>query len=83
MKKAIPILVAFFWLGSGILGAGWLNAYWQKEDPILNTHRDRRKGLTMVIACGIMTGPVGMFMSFAVSGAGDDGWNLTLGDDVK
>lgn len=71
MKSTITLIV-IAWLGCGIVGAGFDNAYFQRKYPEQCSGR-RHLGQALLSAVG---GPINLFVSFFYTGFGEYGWSL-------
>jgi len=72
------MLIILIWLGLGLIGAGFCNAYFKNEYPSLDSPRERRVNLLFALTLAI-GGPINLAVVFCFSSFGKHGWDLTLG----
>jgi hypothetical protein len=81
MRKSNKMTIGFFlfWFSCGLLGAGFMNAYFKNKFPILDSPLERRQNLGIACVLGLAAGPVMLLVSIPLSGFAYYGWDLSLG----
>lgn len=71
------MITLLVWLGLGIIGAGFCNAYLKNEFVAISNKRLRRQdfGFAMLMA---LAGPMFLFVALVLTRFGCHGWDLTL-----
>ena len=68
----MEFVIFSFWIICGIIGSGFINAYFRARFP----EQHGRSDIGEFIVIGLFTGPIFMIFSFFVSGFAEYGWNL-------
>jgi len=74
----MTLFFILLWIGLGLIGSGFTNAYFKNEYPILDSPSIRRQDFIFSLAFCI-TGPINMIVAFLFSGYGKHGWTLSMG----
>lgn len=69
----VVVEFVLIWIGFGVAGAGFQFAYFHGEFPSPTNWRD---DLGIALLWGCVLGPIGLLMSFFLSGFGRHGWRL-------
>lgn len=75
--RLLVVLTAVAWMLCGVIGAGYMDAYWRDRYPML-IHHDGRRDLIRELAVGLAFGPINLLAAWGfLAKRGYHGWTLS------
>lgn len=81
---SIALILISIWVGSGVIFAGAMNAFWRGRYPTLSADpATARQDLWGCVGMGLFSGIIGLIMSPFMTGLYQYGWTLSAKPPVK